>query len=905
MIARLIVNETFVGRREPLAFLENEFRLARDGDARVVMLEGDAGIGKTRLIAELGERLGQLATVVRGRCEAEIAGPYDPFVAILRQLEKRGRNRVAHLDRASGAVRDDAAFRDAVLRTLAREAARRPLVCVVDDVHAADAGTLALLGYALRELRGAHVLLILAYRLDDDATDRRLAALRSFATRAGAATVRLDGLARNEMRHLLQRCAAARDVRVPPETLLQIEEIAEGNPLFAEELLGAAVRHGGVRLDREVPLTARAIAAARLAGAGEDERALLVRAAIVGRTFDAPFLAAIAGRPLGEVAAALQRAVGTGLLEPAGGDAFAFRHELVRRVLAEELIFTLAAPLHVRVATSLESAGRASAAELAQHWAAACVPDRARHWFEAAAADAHGSGAYREAIRYYSEALRWNYPPGPARAAVYERLGTVLYLDGWRDEPLPSFARCRDERAALHDARGAARALLLIADQQWVDGRTTDSVATAREAANAAARLGSPELAAQARLTLARFEITLGRPERAEEELRAARREQRAFTAPLRANFHEIRAEVHAALGATADALHDGAVAARLAKHAGDDELVAMVENNAALVACDLGELPFASRRHRAALEAAKRSRVPWRVAYCALNFARTLMLQGAPAQARALLESALESGVDTPTFVTKAASVGIPLALLLGDRALAGACDDPRALEIAWSSGEVQRIGSVAAAYAELRAFDGDLAGARGIVRTALAALPHVHRCSPLVLAAARFGDPADRARARALVDAGYGRARVRRAHRLLLDAVDRDAGSPGRARIGRAAARQYAALGWAPYRIAALEAAGEAAEADRAREAIGAPPLRAARPGAELDGDRMGRLSQRQRQIAELVALGVTNREIAQRLHISEHTVEHHVSNVFARLGLRSRAQLGALVGRRGGAA
>ena len=364
-----------------------------------------------------------------------------------------------------------------------------------------------------------------------------------------------------------------------------------------------------------------------------------MHAAIVGRTFDAPFLAAVAERPLAHVAAVLQHAVASGVLEAGGADRYRFRHELVRRVLADELIFTLAAPLHVRVATALEAIGSAPPADLAQHWAAAHMPERARRYFEAAADAAYRGRAYRDAVRYYSEALRCNYPRGAERAALYEQLGTVLYLDGCRDASLPSFARSRDELAALPDALGAARALLLIADQQWVDGRTTESVATATEAADALAQLDRPELAAQAALAVARFEITLGRRDAAAGELERLDANGAAFTPHLRANFSEIRAEVHAAYGATAAALHECAVAARLARHTGDFELVAQTENNVALVACDLGELTYASRRHRRALDAAQRSGTAWRIAYSALNYARTLTLAGSLQAARAQVE--------------------------------------------------------------------------------------------------------------------------------------------------------------------------------------------------------------------------------------------------------------------------
>jgi DNA-binding CsgD family transcriptional regulator len=900
MIAQPVGSETFVGRRDLLAALQSEFRLVRDSCARIVMLEGDLGSGKTRLVAELLERLGDRVGVAVGRCEAALARPYLPFAALLERLESRARGRVSALGRANAAhAADESAFFESVAGALAREAARKPLVLVVEDVHWADAGTLALLGYLFGELRRAPILVVVTYRLDDAAVERKLAGVRSAAARAGAATVRLTGLARNETRHLLQRAAAARGARVPPEILAQIEDVAEGNPLFAEELLAVALEHGRLRVDRDVPLTARAVAAERLAAFDAPERDVLVHAAIVGRAFEAPFLAALVERPLAQVAAVLQRAVACGVLEPAGADRCRFRHELVRRVLADELIFTLAAPLHVRVATALEALGSAPPADLAQHWAAAHLPERARRYFEAAADAAYRDRAYRDAVRYYSEALRCNYPRGAERAALYEQLGTVLYLDGCRDASLPSFARSREELAALPDALGAARALLLIADQQWVDARTTESVASATEAADALAQLGRPDLAAQAALAVARFEITLGRRDAAADELARLDASAGALTPHLRANFSEIRAEVHAAYGATGAALHACAVAARLARHTGDLELVAQTENNAALVACDLGELACASRHHRRALDAAQRSGTPWRFAYTALNYARTLTLAGALAEARAQVETALETGVDTPTFITKAASVGIPLALLLDDRALADACADARALDVAYGSGEIQRIGSVAAAFAELHAARGERALARTVVRRALDTLPHLHRCWALAIATARSGDAADAARMRDLLARSHGRPRVVRAHRLLLDAFAQPEGARERVRRARLAERHFAALGWLPHRALALELAGDAPAARAAYAAMGAAARSTARDTAPAAGDdRLRALSARQRQIAELIALGATNRAIAGRLHISEHTVEHHVSNVFARLGLRSRAQLTALV-------
>ncbi len=892
--------DAFVGRRDSLALLEHEVRLARDGCARKLLLEGDAGAGKSRLLGELADRLGGEATVVSGACEPGFERHYLPFRTILRRIETRARGRLSALGRAGDAeIVDDVAFREAFAGLLAREAIRAPLVCVVEDLQWADPATLALFGYLCRELRTARVLLIGSYRLADAAGERALAATRSAAVRAGATVLRLSGLARNELRGLLQRAAAGRDLSVPPETQAQIEELAEGNPLFAHELLAIALRQGRLRFGRDVPLTARALAAEQLAGLGADERDVLLRAAVVGRAFAPAFLAELLDVPPARLAPVLQRAVAAGLLDADAGavdDGVRFRHALVQRVLAEDLIGALAGPLHARVARALEARAGAAPAELAAHWAAAGDGARARRHFESAGDAAYRDHAYRDAIRYYTAALGCDYPRGPERAALYERLGTALYLDGCRTASLPRFTRCRAERTALADRPGAVRALLLIADQYWVDARTRESLAAAGEAAQALAGLDAPELAAEAALALARYAITLADRERAAAELRAAERDAR--TPEQRANAVEIRAEVHGAFGRTAPALRDCTLAARLAARTGNGIQRAQTENTVALVACDLGELAIARRHHRRALAAAQRTATAWRVAYCALNYAGTLTLAGALGQARALVETALETGVDTPTFVTKAASVGIPLALLLGDRALADAFAGERALEAAFASGEPQRIGSVAAACADLHAARGDRITARAIVRRALLALPHLHRCWSLALAAGRHGADEDVLRARLLLARSYGRPRVRRAHRLLLDAYALPAGGGARARHARLAARQFAALGWEPQRALALELAGDAAAARAVYAAIGAateaPPADLARAGpAPARG-----LSQRQREIAGLVARGSTNRAIGLRLHISEHTVEHHVSNIFERLGLRSRAELTAFV-------
>ena len=132
------------------------------------------------------------------------------------------------------------------------------------------------------------------------------------------------------------------------------------------------------------------------------------------------------------------------------------------------------------------------------------------------------------------------------------------------------------------------------------------------------------------------------------------RRAATHFDVSLRASFHEVRGETYAALGEPGRALADCGVASRLANRSGVSELIAQIENNFALVAADLGELDLAIERHEISLAEARRTSMPWRVAYSALNYADTLTLRGELERARELVWEALESGVTTATFKPK-----------------------------------------------------------------------------------------------------------------------------------------------------------------------------------------------------------------------------------------------------------
>jgi DNA-binding CsgD family transcriptional regulator len=898
MISVPAYSDEFVGRHEELDLLDEAFRRACDEHAGFVCIEGEAGIGKSRLVHEFGATVYGAALVAIGGCVEQIRRPYLPIEQVLERFGRRP-VRVPQMPQGRTHTEERAAYFEGVAQTLQRESTRKPLLIVVEDAQWADDASIDLLRYLTGVIADARILFIVTARTAGMLQNPALSALRLSLARARGTTLNLRGLRRHDIKNLVGKLTRACAAELPPPTVAKIERLCDGNPLFAQELTRIALESGEIVLGESLPLSAQAMLSERLATFSEPERAILVRAAIVGHTFDAAFVADIAAVGVELVLTTAQRAVEHDLLiaDRERRYRFTFAHSLIRQALADQLVLGLAAPLHLRIAEGIEHSPEAEsrAAELAYHYSEARVAEKARHYNELAGQAAWNVYAYRDAIHFYSAALQWEYPPGLTRAAIYERLGTLLYIEGIGEEPGRWFDLARREYQTVESAIGESRALLMVADQQWVDARTSESLRAAVEAAANLERLGETQLRVHALLTVARYAVTLGNATQAAMQLRAAARLQAHFDTASRATFHEVRAETRGALGDTTGALADGAEAARLAAATRSSELIAQVENNVALVAADLGELELAAQHHRTALAEARRTGLMWRVAYCALNYAQTLTWRGEFLRARALIEEALDCGVTTATFKTKIAAVGIPLALTLNDRALLRACADEAALAYARRSRELQRIASVGAALAEWRRAQGAAAEADEILSETVAATPHGHRAWNLWLQIGMWGNPEANALARTVLSGSTGRPRMLRAHAALLEALALRGVAGNRvARLARAGERAFTAMRFRWHAALCAELAGDLERARREYLAMGAvrDAERLAEPSQPIE--KSSNLTARQAQIAELVARGEINREIAARLHISEHTVEHHLTCIFARIGVKSRAGL-----------
>jgi predicted ATPase len=352
-------SDVFVGRASELGELERALEMAQAGAGGTVLVAGDAGIGKTRLAAELAGRARAAGfEVLLGR-SIDLVGtelPYQPFVDALRPLgdpwmvaESSGGSQLRVFE--------------GTLALLTERAASAPVLLVLEDLHWADTSTLDLVVYLAPNVDRLRLLLLVTYRADELASAERVRRLTERIRRSGSALVlELGPLDRDELTALLMARADA------PPTAALVDAIfvrSEGNPFFAEELLAGAS-------DGELPRGLRELLLQRVVRLNAPTPGVLRLAAAAGREVGYSLLREAAGLPEGELRVSLRQAVEHGILiaEPETGS-FRFRHALLAEAIHATILPGEREELHAKLADELARSGAASPAELAPHWAAA------------------------------------------------------------------------------------------------------------------------------------------------------------------------------------------------------------------------------------------------------------------------------------------------------------------------------------------------------------------------------------------------------------------------------------------------------------------------------------------------------------------------------------------------------
>ncbi len=442
-----------VGREDDLAALVDA-HVAAWPDGRLAVIEGEAGVGKTRLANELArtaEAAG--AVVLSARCHDDEAGlPYGPIVELLRgALRHPGwPDRVSpqRLADASLLLPDLAGLRDDVPRALRLEGpgahvrlleavadllsaacdGPAPGVAFIDDVHGADEATLDAISYLGRRLRGRALVLVVTWRSERVPPGHRLRRLAVDLSREGAATIVRP--ARLDEREVAQLVEAAH----PGGAAIDVGRIvyleSEGLPLFVAEYLAAASTDGEPA-ETGWATEVRGLLDARLAGLGGVERQVLGAAATIGRSFDLDTVREASGRGEEEAVEALEALVAHGIVRevPAAEPAYDFSHEKLRELVYAEVGLARRRLLHRRVAGALAKriAAGEGAALVAQHLRLAGDNAEAAKRYEMAAAHAQTLHAHADALAHLDAALALGHPD---TTALHERIGDLRTLVG-------------------------------------------------------------------------------------------------------------------------------------------------------------------------------------------------------------------------------------------------------------------------------------------------------------------------------------------------------------------------------------------------------------------------------------------------------------------------------------------
>ena len=514
---RLTSTFPFVGREAELEALRSLLPSAEGEGRRVVLVGGEPGSGKSRLVREFATKAANDgALVLYGACDAVVRTPYGPFVEALDHLARAldpgqlsaalGTTggeltrllpelsvRVADLPPPVKADPDTERHRlhTAVNNLLTNVGGDRPVLLVLEDGHWADAPTLLLLRHLARAAGHARVLLLCTFRdTQAEVPDMLSETLADLRRSDNVVRLRLSGFSGEEVAEFVRRAAGGDLGTGPPELARVIGDLTEGNAFLVCELWRALVEtqfvevaEAAIRLTRPVgelgtPDSVREVVSQRLARLAPGTTDLLELAATAGAGFELDTVRRAAGLGESDLLAALDEALRSGMIEELSSRTLAYRftHELVRRALYDRPSGLRRAELHLRIGEALESTGGRSGralADLAYHFAAAAPfggGTRGVEYNVRAGRAAGAALAFDEAADRLQTALELGIEDRPERARVLLDLGTARHRAGKALEALEAFRAAADISRELENGDLLARAAIGYEEACWRPG---------------------------------------------------------------------------------------------------------------------------------------------------------------------------------------------------------------------------------------------------------------------------------------------------------------------------------------------------------------------------------------------------------------------------------------------------
>ena len=907
-----------IGRAKEAAVLSDRRREAADGHGRIVLLAGEAGIGKTRLLRHFESAIGGTRSICAlARCVEFIQTPLSPLRDLVMQLDVRGS---AEESAAAKELIERLAFEryvepekeslpvgslfDSIDKAFARCALRRTTVLLIEDLHWADRSTIAFLAYLADRIRRRRLLVVATYRAEElVATPPRLADVAMLLGKECVTSLEMAPLDEPSSRRLADAILAGKGALDAP-MLVDILRRTQGNPFFIEELISAALAHDAAGGIKRLPLSVRGAVLAQAALLSPEEREILSMAAVLGERFSIERLVSLLGRDRDDVLKALERARETQLVYDRvnAPGVISFRHALTQEVLYGEMLAERVRPLHETIARELEQRSDPSAVsvELAHHWLRAGNLARAARYAEIAGDRASAIGALADAILYYERALADGNSEASA-AGLLHKLGLALGSLNELGAGIERLRQAGDHYWRLGDLEGFAENASALGAQLYNSGDPAAGTQVFRQAIGAL----EPKLPA-ATLDLLRariayhcvaaldFDSALGFLSGVQEPIADAR---------TAIHFYQTRFKVSAMRGDIEEWRLDAERALRAARHLADGgSRLRHTHCQIALDAVGFGETNLARQHFRAALDAEPEDRESERSLAAAAS-AVEHTLRGDFNAALRLLEEGARASEQSVAIHIHVKSARLVMGICSGDVALLRRDDVEPFLHHGVTHGMNLALGLLGGPYAWALGVRGEVKEAAAWIARMAMVLPCAHRFLFAYLASAQFGESDDvlAMRAKLAEAAARPQDRVDKAVLALFDAFAARRGIVTADGTKRAleAASAFEAIGWPWLAAQGYELGGESGRARNVYRAIGAlrdlRRVEVGRPDATA-----AILSPREREVADLAASGHSNDEIARMLHISLRTVEKHVSSALRKLNLRSRVQLGLLLAR-----
>jgi DNA-binding CsgD family transcriptional regulator len=824
----------------------------------VVLVTGEAGIGKTAVIREFMRRRGTGVRVLWGACDPlSTPQPLGALADISRQV---GGALLAAMAQGTN--------RDRIFATTVDELERcgKPVVLVIEDMHWADDATLDLMKYLGRRIGRTHATLIITYRTDEIHPRHPLPLALGLLPGETVRRLPLTALSETAVGELAQTLGRS------PAGLYAA---TGGNPFYVTEVLAAP--------PGEIPTSVRDAVIARVARLSSDARRLAeLVAAVPGHT--EPWLIQAV---LQATEATIEECTLGGLMRNPD-ESLAFRHELARRAVEDSLTPAAARSVNTLVLQALRSAGRCEVSEsrLVHHALRAGDLAAVLQFAPPAAERSASVGAHHEALAYYRTALRHADQMSPeARGRLLDSLAYECFLTSEIEEAIATSCDALAIWRAAGDAKRAGDTMRSLSRLHWLRGRGEEARRYAAEAVAALESLGPGAELAMAFSNMAQLAML------ASHHTRAVEWGERAIELASRLGNEEILAHALNNVGA-ARTRETGDAGWRELERSLQLSLRSRFQEHVARARTNLASSAIGNRDYRAGLPHLQAG-----LAFCAEH--ELSVAEGYLRALRARLNfeqgawsKAIEEAEELLRRPGLSVAARIPALIVVGrvrtrrgvDGALE-ALEEARALAMA--TGEPRRIVTVAAARAEHAWLHGDHSSAAEELRSALEyALrdPYHWRVGELVFWASRAGAQVE------------GMPVGPRPFQLQMSGAC------------SAASRAWAELG-CPYEQAlALSDSPEPEQRKRALEifhALGAQPMaqRLRRQlkaegvrGLKRGANRSTRanaagLTVRELEVLALVAQNLSNAAIARRLYLSAKTVDHHASAILMKLGIASR--------------